>query len=115
MGKHYRRPKAVSEKVRDRPIRLYVSLNQAEYDQIVEESRKAGVCYAAYVRAMTFKGQLITRLTEEDKVLFREMVRISNALSQLITVAREQGLEEGLTFFRSFRDGVDNLLNRIKL
>jgi hypothetical protein len=64
---------------------------------------------------MSSKGKPIARFTEEEKVLFKEMVSVCNQLSQLITMAREQGLEEAFLFFQPFRSKVDQLLNRIKL
>ncbi len=110
-----RQSKDYPKKIRDRPLRFYISLNQAEYDFIASEARKAGVFRAAYVRAMTFEGQLIPRLTDEEKVLFREMVNISQNLSELIKIAREQGLPQTLPMFEKYRNAVDALLEKIKL
>jgi hypothetical protein len=100
---------------RERPVRFTVCLSRLEYEQVVAASGKAGVGLAAYVRAMIFQGQLITRLTEEDKALFREMVSISKELNQLVKLARQQGMAEVLALFERYRDAVDPLLNRIKI
>ena len=110
-----RQSKDYPKKVRDRPLRFYISLNQAEYDLIASEARKAGVFRAAYVRAMTFEGRLISRLTEEERALFREMVDISRDLSELIKIARDQGLPQILPMFEQYRNAVDSLLEKIKL
>jgi hypothetical protein len=103
------------KKIRERPIRLHISLNQAEYDFIVSESCKAGVFRAAYVREMAFRGQLISRLTDEERALFREMLDVSRNLNELIKIAREQGLSRMLPMFEQYRNAVDTLLEKIKL
>src|SRR5579872_7275318 len=100
------------KKLRERPLRFYVSFNQQEYDVVVRESRMAGVCRAAYVRAMTFQGQLIPRLSAEELGPFREMVSISNGLNELIKIAREKGSSELLPVFEQYREAMDTLLNR---
>jgi mobilization protein NikA len=110
-----RKTKAQIKKMRERPIRFAMTLNQEEYDLIVRESRKAGVCYGAYVRAMTFEGKLIARLTDEERSLFREMVAISVGLSQIIAIAREKEMTDLLPFFERYRQTVDVLLNKIRL
>lgn len=103
------------KKMRKRPIRFAMTLNQEEYDLIVRESRKAGVCYGAYVRAMTFQGRLIARLTDEERGLFREMVTISNGLNELIKIAREKEMSDLLPFFERYRQAADALLKKIRL
>ena len=64
---------------------------------------------------MVMRGQVVARLSDEEKCLFKEMVHLSNMLSQVIAMARERGLEEGMLYFETFRERVDILLNRIKL
>ena len=70
---------------------------------------------AAYMRAMTFHGRLIARLTEEEKALFREMIGVSRDLTHLIKIAQEQGMTDVLPALASYRESVDKLLNKIKL
>jgi hypothetical protein len=110
-----RKPRDLLKRVTKRTYRIDIPVNKEEYEQIAKASAQGGIGMAAYVRAMTFQGKLIARLTEEEKALFRGMIGVSRGLSQWIRLAREQGMTEVLPALESYRTSVDKLINKLKL
>lgn len=111
----HRKPRTLHKRIDERTFRISVSLNGEEYERIIAAAAQGGVGIAAYVRAMVFQGRLIARLTKEEKALFREMINVSQDLSQLIKIAQEQGMSGVLPALAIYRASVDKLLNKIKL
>ena len=111
----HRKPRDLPGRITKRTFQISVSVKKEEYERITAAAAQGGIGKAAYIRAMTFQGKLIARLTEEEKALFRGMIGVSQGLSQWITVAREQGMTEVLPALESYRASVDKLLNKIRL
>jgi Mobilization protein NikA len=106
---------APQKQIAKETFRLCVSLNREEHERITAAAAQGGIGMAAYVRSMVFQGRLIARLTEEEKVLFREMIGVSRDLSRLIKMAEEQGLSGMQILLEPYFESVDKLLNKIKL
>ena len=103
------------KQIGERTYRISVYLNREEFERIKLEAAQGGIGKAAYLRAMIFEGQLVARLTEEEKALFREMIGVSRNLTNLIKTAQEQGMSDVLPALGFYRESVDKLLNKIKL
>ena len=95
--------------------RIAIYLTEAEYVLVQESARKAGLDFSSYIRGMTLKGYVNSRLSEEEKVIFRELVIISNELHELVKMAREKGLPQTLLHFETCRSRLDGLFKKFKL
>ncbi len=73
--------------------RLTMNLMAAEYERLEFKAKEAGLTMAVYVRRVSLEGKVIARLGEEDRELFREVVRVSNVLDGLYKLARAEGVE----------------------
>ncbi len=105
--------RVLGELKRDR--RLTMNLTAAEYERLEGEAKEAGISMAVYSRRVSLEGKVLARLGEEDRELFREVVRVSNVLDGLYKLARAEGVEGAMTTFEAARNSVDGILNRIKL
>ena len=98
---------------RDR--RLTLNLTAAEYERLEGKAKNAGMTMAVYVRRVSLEGQVIARLGDGDRELFRKVVDVSNALDGLLRLARTEGVEQAMRSFEAGRDAVDGLINQLKL
>jgi hypothetical protein len=108
--------------------RLTMNLTAAEYERLELKAKEAGLTMAVFVRRVSLEGKVIARLGEEDRELFREVVRVSNVLDGLYKLARADGVErvmegvegamEGIgramATFETARNSVDGILNKIR-
>src|SRR5712664_4114699 len=101
MNTRHRKRRQPLNEITGRAVRMSIQVNKEEYDLIAAASAQAGIGMASYIRAMTFQGQLIARLTEEEKFLFRNMINVAQGLNQMILIAREKGMEELQPVFES--------------
>lgn len=96
---------------RERCFNVY--LTEQECVLMKERAGKAGFDLSTYGRNMILRGRVLSRLTEEDKALFRDLVGISNDLHRSVKLAREGG--ELASLLEACRDRIDTLLQKIKL
>jgi hypothetical protein len=108
--------------------RLTMNLTAAEYERLELKAKEAGLTMAVFVRRVSLEGKVIARLGEEDRELFREVVRVSNVLDGLYNLARAEGVgrvTEGLegamagvgramAMSEAARNSVDGILNKLK-
>jgi hypothetical protein len=97
------------------PYRMSISVTGDDYRVIKEKAQKAGLGISAYFREITFNGQVTARLTEEELAFFRATVGLSNDLHQLVKLARAEGITSVLPLFESYRNRIDNALNKMNL
>lgn len=105
-----------------------MNLTAAEYERLELKAKEAGLTMAVFVRRVSLEGKVIARLGEEDRELFREVVRVSNVLDGLYNLARAEGVgrvTEGLegamegvgramAMSEAARNSVDGILNKLK-
>ncbi|MDP4150514.1 MAG: hypothetical protein Q8943_13975 [Bacteroidota bacterium] len=61
---------------------------------------------------MAIHGKIVSRLTEEERQLFKELVGLSNDLRRLVRMAEEQGARTTMLYFTRYGDKIDVLINR---
>jgi len=86
-------------------------MQESEFLLMKANAKAAAMPFSAYVRHMTLAGKVNACLGEEDRVLFRELVAMSNDLHQLWKMARDRGVEQAMAHFEAGRDAVDKVLN----
>lgn len=95
--------------------RLTMNLTPAEYERLEAKAKEAGLTMAVYVRRVSLEGKVIARLDEEDRVLFRGVVGVSNVLEGFYKMAQTERAEGMMAGFSGARDVVDGLLNKLTL
>jgi hypothetical protein len=91
-----------------------MNLTAAEYERLELKAKEAGITMAVFVRRASLEGRVIARLGEEDRELFREVVRVSNVLDVLYKLARAEGVERMMAASEAARDTVDGILNKLR-
>ncbi len=95
--------------------RLTLNLTAGEYERLDEKAKEAGVAIAVYVRRVSLEGNVIARMGQEDRELFRGVVKVSNILDGLFKLAQTEGVEQVMATCVSARDVVDHLINKLKV
>jgi hypothetical protein len=95
--------------------RLTLNLTAGEYERLGEKAKEAGVAMAVYVRRVSLDGNVIARMGQEDRELFRGVVKVSNVLDGLYKLAQTEGVEHVMATCVSARDVVDRLINKLKV
>jgi hypothetical protein len=95
--------------------RLTMNLTAAEYERLEQKAKEAGLTMGVYVRRVSLEGEVLARLGQEDRELFRAVVGVSNLLDGLYKLARAEGVERATAAFEAARDSVDGILNKLKL
>ncbi|HUB60139.1 MAG TPA: hypothetical protein VL978_05530, partial [Puia sp.] len=95
--------------------RLTMNLTAQEYERLEGKAKEAGMSMAVYVRRVSLDGKVIARLGQEDRELFREVVRVSNVLDGLYKLAQAEGVAGVMASVAGARDAVDGLINKLKL
>lgn len=91
-----------------------MNLTAAEYERLELKAKEAGLTMAVFVRRVSLEGKVFARLGEEDRELFREVVRVSNVLAGLYQLARAEGVERAMAMSEAARNSVDGILNKLK-
>ena len=82
--------KSASKNAADKPKKLQVvsvRLTEEEYQQVVENCRKAGRKLSDFWRRALLNAKITALATPEDMAILRQIGSMSNNLNQLATVA----------------------------
>jgi len=90
-----------------------VRLTKAERFLIVQKARRTGMNLTTYIRQMALSGRVIARLNEEDWQIVKQLIRMSDDIHQLATVAKEAGILKATLHYETLRNRIDELLTRL--
>ena len=90
-----------------------VRFTKAEYLIVKQKANKSGLKLTEYIRAMAIEGKVITRLNEEEKDFFRQLIGMANNLNQLTKKAHQEGMLTAILHFEKYRKQIDQLLNQL--
>ena len=104
------RPKKVVKKETSTGVRL----TKFDYLIIKQKASIAGLSLGAYIREMALKGQVLSRLNEEERMLIRQLVGMANNVNQITNMAHKQGVSIALTYFINIRQTLDKVLEKLR-
>jgi hypothetical protein len=88
--------------------------SKTEHFIVRQKAIKAGLKLTEYIRTMAIKGQVKSRISEEDGHFVRQLVGMANNLNQLTKLAHQQGIIRALPYFEKYRNQIDELLKELK-
>ena len=91
-----------------------VRFSKLEHFVVKQKASKAGLGISVYIREMALNGQVIARLSNEERQFVRAALGIANNLNQLTIKAHKEGLLKALLLFETYRNQFDELLQRFK-
>lgn len=95
-------------------VKASVRYTRSEYFLIREKASRSGLKVSEYIRQITLSGQVISRLTEEERVVARQLVGMASNLNQLAKACHQQGLLQAMVYFEFYRDSLDEVLKKLK-
>ena len=87
-----------------------VRFSKVEYFLVKRKAEKAGLGITVYIRHMALTGQVISKISEED----RQFVGVSNNLNQLTKKAHQEGLLTAVLLFEKYRNQFDEFLQKMR-
>jgi hypothetical protein len=81
---------------------------------VKQKSERAGLKPAEYIRQMAIRGQVKSRMSEEERQIVRQLVGMANNLNQLARQANLQGLMTVVLHFEEYRNRIDELLKVLR-
>src|SRR5690606_10588337 len=91
-----------------------VRFTTVEYAIVKQKALKSGMRVMAYMREMSLKGQIIERLTPEDRQILRQLAGIGNNLNQLVKKCNQEGMGKNVFRFEVIRYRIDKLLQQLR-
>lgn len=95
-------------------VRACVRFTRNEYFIIKEKAAKAGVNTSTYLRQIAINATIKTRLTDEERRFFRELVGMANNINQVAKTCHQEGAMGAMIYFEGFRKQFDELLKKLK-
>ena len=96
-----------------REVRACVRFSNYEYYILKGKARQAGINISEYLRQTAIHAKITSRLTTEELHFVRQLAGISNNLNQVAKVFNQQGLFEGMKSFESYRNMIDDILQKL--
>jgi hypothetical protein len=91
-----------------------VRFSKLEHFVVKQKAAKAGLGISVYIRQMALNGQVVARLSNEERQFVRAALGIANNLNQLTIKAHKEGLLTALLVFETYKNQFDELLQRFK-
>ena len=96
-----------------REVRAAVRLTQAEYFIVREKAADAGMSLSDYLRLAAFRTVIKARMTEEERLVFRQLVGMAVNLNQMVKACHQQGVLTAMAYFEQYRLQLDFLIKKL--
>ena len=100
-------------KVIKREAATGVRFTKSEYFIVKHKASKAGLRITQYLREMAIEGQIIARLTQEERNQIRQLVGMANNLNQLAKTAHQEGVLKAMFYFNKYVKELDEVLFKL--
>jgi len=104
------RPKNAVKKEIVRSVRF----SKTEYFIVKQHASKWGLKITVYIRQMALQGQIIARLSEEERQFVRQLIGMANNLNQLTKMGHKEGFITSVLMFEKYKNVIDELLEKLK-
>ena len=104
------RPKKAVKKEIIRSIRF----SKTEYFIVKQHASKSGLKITVYIRKMALQGQIISRLSEEERQFVRQLIGMANNLNQLTKKGHQEGFITAALMFEKYKNSMGELLEKLK-
>lgn len=101
------------EKAIKKDVRACIRFSKVEYFVIRQKASKAGLKASAYIRQIAINGEVMRRLSDEERQSVRQLIGMSNNLNQLTKNSYKEGMLKTMLYFETYRNEIDVLLKKI--
>ena len=95
-------------------INASVRYSNVEYLIIKGKAKKCGLPVSSYIRQSSIQQPIKPRLTDEEILIVRQLVGMSNNMNQMAKTCHREGLFTSMVYFETVRGGLDALLKKLK-
>lgn len=95
-------------------IRSGIRFNKTEYFIVKEKAAKAGMRYTEYIRHMVIHGQVIARLSDEERGYIRQLSGMGNNFNQIVKIAHKEGMPKAMLLFQGYRNQLDEIMKWLR-
>ncbi len=100
-------------KIIKKEIRAAVRFSKAEHFIVRQKAAKAGMKVSAYIRQIAINGELLSRLTEEERHFVRQLIGMSNNINQLTKNSHNEGMLKTMLYFETLRNQIEVPLKKL--
>ena len=101
------------EKAIKKEVRACIRFSKVEHFVVRQKASRAGLTASAYIRQISIKGEVMRRLSDEERQFVRQLIGMSNNLNQLTKNSHREGMLKTMVYFETYRNEIDLLLKRI--
>ncbi|RXE73912.1 hypothetical protein ED551_06360 [Muribaculaceae bacterium Isolate-013 (NCI)] len=91
-----------------------IKLNDAEYSDLLERSKTAGVKMAEYVRHGAFRLTIVSRLSEIEKEIAKGILNLSSDFNQSMTCFHQLKLRSAANKLAAVVDKMFDILKKLR-
>ena len=91
-----------------------IKLNDAEYSDLLERSKTAGVKMAEYVRHGAFRLTIVSRLSEIEKEIAKGILNLSSDFNQSMTCFHQLKLRSAANKLAAIVDKMFDILKKLR-
>ena len=91
-----------------------IKLNDAEYSDLLERSKAAGVKMAEYVRHGAFRLTIVSRLSEIEQEIAKGILNLSSDLNQAMTCFHQLKLRSAANKLAAVVDKMFDILKKLR-
>jgi hypothetical protein len=98
-----------------REVHITINYTHAEYFIIKQKATESFARVNDYIREASINAKTIPRLTQEEMHFVRQLIAMSNHLNEMTKICSREGLFEAMKYFETYRNQIDNLLEKFKI
>ena len=91
-----------------------VRFSKTAYFIVKQHASKSGLKITVYMRQMALQGKIISRLSEEERQIVRQLIGMANNLNQLTKMGHQEGFITPVLMFENYKNLMDELLEKLK-
>lgn len=99
-------------KLPKRKFRYTIRFNEEENNLVISKSQLCGLEPSAFIRTIVCKKEVKAMLSEEDRILYRQLVGVSNNINQLQKSVHIHGPLALLGTIVSTLNELNNIINK---
>lgn len=97
-----------------RTVRYTVRFSPDENESLIRKSEDCGLEPSVFIRQSVCKREIKARLTDEEKILYRQLIGMSLNINQLVKAAHINGMFSLLSAIVSTLNELNTLINKFK-
>ena len=91
---------------------MAVRLTATERFVITQKAERAGMTLTAYLRHIAMNGKVFARVSEEDRNIARQLIKMTNEIHELVVLADKEGMIKAIFLIEGLRFRIDNLIEQ---